>query len=287
MDLARNTRAASEAPALLAYDRDHINDLLNLLGQVDEVTGSPTPKTRLPGGVVGIEIPREHLLDAARILRDNLGFEMLTSVSGVDMTEHIEAIYHFRAVGQNWLLQVRVKAPSDAPEVDSLVSLYPSANWLERETYDLFGITFRGHPDLRRILLDDDFFGYPLLKSFHPTPMTVHDRATTQTNAVRAVAGEQQRLSGVTTKHLGQGKQERLHPGKVTFGSAAVFLETGQGVESGGAGMHGYTVSADAATSAPGRQIAEPRAGEKSGDTSTEGKAKPGNDTSSGAKGAR
>lgn len=287
MDLARNTRVANEAPSLLAFDRDHITDLLNLLTQVDEVTGGLAPKTRLPSGVVGIEVPSERLLDAARVIRDNLGFEMLTSVSGVDMIEHVESVYHFRAIGQNWLLQVRVKLPNEAPEVDSLVSLYPSANWLERETYDLFGITFRGHPDLRRILLDDEFFGYPLLKSFHSTPMTVHDRATTQTNAVRAVAGEQQRVSGVTTKHLGQGMQERLHPGKVTFGSAAVFLETGQGVESGGVGMHGYTVSADAPASAPNRQIAEPKSGEKNGDSGKDGKATPGNDASSGAKGSR
>lgn len=287
MDLARDTRGAHEAPSLVAYDREHINDLLNLLKQVDEFTGNAVPKTRLPGGVVGITVPREQLLDIARIIRDNLGFEMLTSISGVDMIEHLESVYHFRAIGQNWLLQVRVKLPNDAPEVDSLVSLYPSANWLERETYDLFGITFRGHPDLRRILLDDEFFGYPLLKSFHQTPLTVHDRATTQTNAVRAVAGEQQRISNVTSKHLGQGMQERLHPGKVTFGSAAVFLETGQGVESGGVGMHGYTVNADTPARPTGRVDAGPKPGERDGDTGKDGNGASGNDTSSGAKGSR
>ncbi|MGZ3713928.1 MAG: NADH-quinone oxidoreductase subunit C [Ktedonobacterales bacterium] len=291
MDLARDTRAANEAPSLLAYDRDHITDLLNLLAQVDEAIGSGVPKTRLPGGIVGIVVPSERLLDAARIIRDNLGFEMLTSISGVDMIEHVESVYHFRAIGQNWLLQVRVKLPNAAPEVDSLVSLYPSANWLERETYDLFGITFRGHPDLRRILLDDEFFGYPLLKSVHQTPLAVHDRATTQTNAARAVAGEQQRMSTVTNKHLGQGMQERLHPGKVTFGSAAVFLETGQGVESGGIGMHGYTVNADTPSSVVGRgevaQTREEKPGEKDGGSDTGGKAGPDNTTSSGAKGSR
>jgi hypothetical protein len=111
------------------------------------------------------------------------------------------------------------------------VSVYPSANWLERETYDLFGIVFEGHPDLRRILLDDDFFGYPLRKSFRPTPLTVHDPATTQTDAIRAVTQVPERnIETITYKHLGQGQQERLHPGKLTFGSAAVFKQTGQGV---------------------------------------------------------
>ena len=139
---------------------------------------------------------REHLLDVAAILRDGLSFEMMTCVSGVDMIDHVESIYHFRSLRNNWLLQVRVKLPSENPRVASLVSIYPSANWLERETYDLFGIVFEGHPDLRRILLDDDFFGYPLRKDFRATPYTVHDPATTQIDPSRAVtesAGAQHR----------------------------------------------------------------------------------------------
>ena len=147
------------------------------------------------------------------------------------MVDHLESIYHFRSLRNNWLLQIRVKVPNDNPRVPSLVSVYPSANWLERETYDLFGIVFEGHPDLRRILLDDDFFGFPLRKSFRATPHTVHDPATTQTDANRAVTGAPERnIETITYKHLGQGQQERLHPGKLTFGSAAVFKETGQGV---------------------------------------------------------
>jgi NADH/F420H2 dehydrogenase subunit C len=233
-------------PAPAYDDAAHLGELLRRLSQLDETLGTAVPKTRMNGGIVGIEVPRERLLDTARILRDTLGFEMLTCVSGVDMIEHLESIYHFRSLSQNWLLQVRVKTPNDAPEIDSLVSLYPAANWLERETYDMYGIIYRGHPDLRRILLDDDFFGFPLLKSFEPTPSTVHDRATTQSNAIRAVAGEQQRFAReVTPHHLGQGTQERLHPGKLTFGSAAVYLETGQGVESGANPEHGYVTDQD------------------------------------------
>lgn len=224
------------APSLLAFDNEHINALLGELAQLDTIVGHELPKRRLSGGCVGIEIPRERLLDAARALRDTLGFDMLTCVSAVDMVDHVESIYHFRSLGRNYLLQVRVKAPSDAPDVDSLVSIYPSANWLERECYDMVGIRYRGHPDLRRILLDDEFYGHPLLKSFRPTPLTVHDRATTQVDAVRAVSGEQQRnVERIVAKNLGQGNEERLHPGKLTFGSAAVYVQTGQGVEGGDA----------------------------------------------------
>ncbi|MGO8946937.1 MAG: NADH-quinone oxidoreductase subunit C [Ktedonobacterales bacterium] len=217
--------------AVSASDRRTSTTLLQQLSQLDSSSGLTLPKRRLTGDAIGIDVPAEHLLEVAGVLRDTLGFEMMTCVSGVDMADHLESIYHFRSLRNNWLLQIRVILPFENPRVPSLVSLYPSANWLERETYDLFGIFFEGHPDLRRILLDDDFFGYPLRKSFRPTPLTVHDRATTQTDAVRAVTEEPERnVETITYKHLGQGAQERLHPGKLTFGSAAVFKQTGQGV---------------------------------------------------------
>ena len=190
------------------------------------------PKSRLAQGMVSVDVPSEKLLETARLLRDTAGFEMLTCVTGVDMVDHIQSIYHFRSLANNWLLQVRVRLTGEHPEVDSLVSLYPSANWLEREQYDLLGIIYRGHPDLRRILLEDEFIGHPLLKSFSTTPMAYHDPATTQTPAVRAISGEGIRAQErVQTKRLGQGSLERIHPGMTTFGGAAVYLETGQGVE--------------------------------------------------------
>lgn len=247
MDLAPGQHAQ---PAVSPYDREHINELLRQLAQVDAVVGAPVPKTRMNAGIVGIIVPAERLPDVARVLRDGLGFDMLTCISGVDMVDHQESIYHFRAIARGWLLQVRVQVPNDAPEVPSLMSLYPSANWLEREVYDLSGVTFTGHPDLRRILLDDEFVGHPLLKSFHPTPVTEHDRATTQVDAARALSGEQQHhQERVTLKRLGQGNQERIHPGMMTFGSEAVFLTTGQGIGTDDNAMHGYSVESD--TDAP------------------------------------
>ncbi len=240
MDLAPRQRgrgapqppATLQPPSLLAYDRDHINSLISQLAAVDDVVGQPTPKTKLNGGLVSIDIPAERLLDAVRVLRDTLGFEMLSCVTGVDMVDHIESLYHLRSLQNVWLLQVRVKLPAENPTVDSLVSLYPSANWLEREQYDLVGIVYRGHPDLRRILLEDEFQGHPLLKSFRTTPQVRHDPATTQVAAVHAVSGEQIRgQERIATKRFGQGNEERIHPGMTTFGSAAVYLTTGQGVE--------------------------------------------------------
>ncbi|HLY30427.1 MAG TPA: NADH-quinone oxidoreductase subunit C [Ktedonobacterales bacterium] len=220
------------APSLLAYDRDHINDLLAQLTAVDRLVGVNVPKRNLPDGVVSIDLPANRLVEVAHLLRDTLGFEMLTCVTGVDMVDHIESLYHFRSLQHNWLLQARVKLPVENPVVDSLVSLYPSANWLEREQYDLVGITYRGHPDLRRILLEDEFQGHPLLRSFRSTPMVHHDRATTQVSSVQALSGEHTRgQERIVTKRMG-GLEERIHPGLPTFGSAAVYLTTGQGVVS-------------------------------------------------------
>jgi hypothetical protein len=86
----------------------------------------------------------------------------------------------------------------------------------------MFGIRYAGHPDLRRMLLDDDFEGHPLLKSFHPVPRMVKPRATTQIDPNMAVSGQfqQQNLERVVQKKLGQGMSERLHPGTPTFGHA-------------------------------------------------------------------
>lgn len=255
MDLVSQTPPA--APSLEAFDTAHIGALLEGLGRLDSALGHDVPKRRMSAGCVGVEIPADELAQAARLLRDALGFEILTTISGVDLVDHLESVYHFRSVSRNWIVQVRVKLPNDKPEVDSLVGLYASANWLERECYDMVGIVYRGHPDLRRILLDDEFFGYPLLKSFHQTPLTVHDRATTQVDGVRALSGEQQRnVERVAPKRLGQGNEERLHPGTPTFGSNAVYLETGQGVEPGQP-EH----STDGKTEAGGMPVMKPQRG--------------------------
>lgn len=233
VDLAPRLGTPAEQPSLLAFDRAHLAELVDDLSQrLPEIVGHPVPIQRMGGGAVGIEVPAESLPDVARFLRDGLGFDMLTSVSGVDMLDHVDSIYHLRALGRNWLLQIRVKLPAEKPEVPSLVGLWSSANWLEREEFDLVGITYTGHPDLRRIMLDDEFQGHPLLKSFRSTPTVVHDPATTQVPPDQAIAGEQQRrVERVVGKRLGQGQEERLHPGTPTFGNMAIFQQTGQGVE--------------------------------------------------------
>ena len=129
-----------------------------------------------------IVVDREHLLEVVRMLRDDpaLQFAFLVDVTAVDnfpAEPRYEAVYHFACLGEAYAapgvpaapprrLRVRVPVPGVDPRVASLVPVFPSANWPEREVFDLFGLAFEGHPDLRRILTPDGWEGYPLRKDY-------------------------------------------------------------------------------------------------------------------------
>ena len=115
---------------------------------------------------------------AMRTLRDRreLRFETLIDVCGVDYATYGEgghdgprfaAVYHLLSLANNWRLRVRAFAPDDEfPVLPTVVDIWPGANWYEREAFDLYGIMFAGHPDLRRILTDYGFIGHPFRKDF-------------------------------------------------------------------------------------------------------------------------
>ncbi len=199
--------------------RDQQAALIRDLSPLEQITGRELAIKIMRKDLLNLDVDRSHLVAVCRFLRDQLGFELLSSISGVDMLDHLEAVYHLRSFARRQILQLRVRVENEMPEVDSVVSVWPTANWHEREIYDLFGVRFIGHPDLRRILLDDDFDGYPMLKSFHQVPFTVKPRATTQVDPNMAVAGNYQmkNYEHVVMKKLGQGMEERLHPGTPTF----------------------------------------------------------------------
>lgn len=150
---------------------------------------------------VTLEVPREHLLSVCTALRDEpeFAFAQLIDVCGVDYSqygqvewetnnatgsgfsrgvasgqpreatwqgERFAAVYHLISYKHNRRLRVRAFVDSELPVVDSVVSIWNSANWFEREAFDLFGIMFEGHPDLRRILTDYGFVGHPFRKDF-------------------------------------------------------------------------------------------------------------------------
>jgi len=132
------------------------------------------PSERL--GELTIEVPAAEYPAAAQKLRDQLGFEQLIDLCGVDYAAYgdrpregarFAAVVHLLSISNNVRLRLRCFAPQDDfPVLPSLVEVWPAANWFEREAFDLYGIVFEGHPDLRRILTDYGFVGHPFRKDF-------------------------------------------------------------------------------------------------------------------------
>ncbi len=116
-------------------------------------------------------VDRAALLDVCRTLRDDpeLAFDFLMDVTAVDYIGRVprfEVVYHFYSLAKNHRVRIKVPLEESDPSVPSLVPLWEGANWLERETWDMYGIRFEGHPDLRRIYLYEEFQGYPLRKDY-------------------------------------------------------------------------------------------------------------------------
>jgi NADH-quinone oxidoreductase subunit C len=137
-------------------------------------------------GELTLSVKRDQLRKVAKRLRDDnlFRFEQLLDVCGVDYLAYraeapegarpgprFAVVYHLLSVSRNQRLRLRVHLDDQLPVVDSVNDLWPSANWFEREAFDLFGIVFEGHPDLRRILTDYGFIGHPFRKDF---PLSGH-----------------------------------------------------------------------------------------------------------------
>ena len=122
-------------------------------------------------GETTIVVARKNLRSLAERCRDDqaLRFNLLTDATCIDrfpMEPRYELNYHLVSIPLRQKVRIRVPLGGHDPVVDSMVPVWPGANWLEREIFDLFGIQFTGHPDLRRILLPDDWEGHPLRKDF-------------------------------------------------------------------------------------------------------------------------
>ena len=157
-----------------------------LVGTVKAALGGKVVGIAAALGEVTLTLKAGDLIEAMTALRDRpeLRFEQLIDVCGVDYGSfgkaawedlpseagagaRFAAVYHLLSLARNWRLRVRVFADDDElPVIDSVISIWPSANWFEREAFDLYGIVFTGHPDLRRILTDYGFIGHPFRKDF-------------------------------------------------------------------------------------------------------------------------
>jgi len=152
--------------------------LIQLQSHVERALGGRVQSITLALNELTVVLRADTYLEAALILRDDpaLGFEQLIDLCGIDYQDYLDGTYsgprfavvtHLLSVKHNLRLRLRVFAPDDSyPLVSSLTSVWNSANWFEREAFDLFGILFDGHADLRRILTDYGFIGHPFRKDF-------------------------------------------------------------------------------------------------------------------------
>ena len=183
--------------------------VLDLQSKVNEVLGEAVMSSEIALDELTIELNPEMSLTSFKVLRDELGFEQLMDVCGVDYLDYGQAnwetmsapnkgfsrgvfdfaeddndsqadtmerrfavVYHLLSVTHNLRIRVKVfPVSTQMPVVDSVIEIWSVANWFEREAFDLLGILFKGHPDLRRILTDYGFVGHPLRKDF---PLTGH-----------------------------------------------------------------------------------------------------------------
>lgn len=138
------------------------------------MNGAEELKQALPLSVIstGIQvnkplavIKKEDILPAASKVKE-MGFDQLSVITGIDYQDRFEVIYNFFSYRKKENLVLKVILDHDSPAVDSLASLWKGADWLERETYDLVGIKFTGHPNLTRILLPEGWQGHPLRKDY-------------------------------------------------------------------------------------------------------------------------
>jgi NADH-quinone oxidoreductase subunit C len=147
-----------------------------ILARLSEHLGARVQATHDFRGDHTAVVAGDAILDALTFCRDDpaLGFDLLVDITAVDYLKfpgredgpRFEVVYHLYSIAQNHRVRLKVQVEQDDPRVPTATALWPIANWLEREVWDMFGIRFEGHPDPRRLLLYEEFAGHPLRKDY-------------------------------------------------------------------------------------------------------------------------
>jgi NADH-quinone oxidoreductase subunit C len=168
--LARAIALSGATPRPYGGYFDDVADRLE--STLGEMFGSAVEKVVVDRGQITFFVRRQDLVEVVRQLRDDpaLRFEFCSGVSGVhypqDTGRELHAVYHLLSMTHNRRIRLEVTAPDDDPHIPSVVSVYPTNDWHERETYDFFGVIFDGHPALTRIEMPDDWPGHPQRKDY-------------------------------------------------------------------------------------------------------------------------
>jgi len=155
-----------------------------ILEKLTEKFGEKVLKNETSYDMLTLTVDRSIVLDLARYLfqDEELKFQFLTDLTGVhypDPNDELGVVYHYHNLYKNVRLRVKAFFPKTDPVIDSLTPVFSSANWMERETYDFFGILFQGHPNLKRILNVDDLGYFPLRKEYALEDPTREDKDDT------------------------------------------------------------------------------------------------------------
>jgi NADH-quinone oxidoreductase subunit C len=144
----------------------------HLKNSVDALTGHHSDKlieVYQSSGDTFVRVEADSIVEICTFMKEELDFNYLTDIFGIDRytsEERFEVAYNLISMKHGDRIFLKVRCEEENPELDSLTSVWPSAGWSEREVYDMFGIHFRNHPDLRRIYMPEDFQYYPLRKEF-------------------------------------------------------------------------------------------------------------------------
>ena len=180
--LAASRRPFSTPDDPRTADFDRVAD--DLEAGLGDMAGA-VERVEVARGEITFHVRREALLELARVLRDDpaLRYELCTGVVGVHFPEQegreLHVIHHFRSITHNSEIRVSTTCPDNDPHVPSIVSVYPTNDWHEREAWDFFGIIFDGHPALTRIQMPDDWHGHPQRKDYPLGGIPVEYRGAT------------------------------------------------------------------------------------------------------------
>jgi NADH-quinone oxidoreductase subunit C len=143
-------------------------DLASLTESIKSALGGAVVESVMARGELTIEVSAAEILRVMLHLRDQAEFKILVDICGVDWPQRdkrFDVVYHLLSLTRNARIRVKAKV-AEAEGISSVIGVYPAAGWFERETFDMYGVAFTDHPDMRRILTDYGFSGYPLRKDF-------------------------------------------------------------------------------------------------------------------------
>jgi NADH-quinone oxidoreductase subunit C len=173
--LPKATTASGAVKKFSLFPKEMNMDPVQIAKMIEENFSGQVLGTTSHVGQVGVILKKEMIKDICRYLHDEpvLRMDHLADLTAVDFSRYpgdtgprFEVVYNLISIAHHHRIRLKVRVPEEDPRVDSVTSVWHTANWHERETYDLMGIKFDGHPDLRRILTPDDFEGHPLRKEF-------------------------------------------------------------------------------------------------------------------------